>query len=613
LFNLLPVPARAQDPLLLPAGRLGAPYSAQIKSEGGMAPLSWRVSGGQLPPGLAVSSAGKIDGTPTAAAKQPFTFELTVSDSSEPPQSAVQRFSIVIAPPPLRIVGVTTVSSTAPLKIVGANLVNSPGDSAPATVAALAADPAAPTVASTEAVSSRSPIPAANAPSIAAQPEPDPPQGAPAAAAVAYSITPSAANVCAGGSVSLTATGSDAATTSWGVTPQNAGTFNHTSSSANTTFTTDSGLKENAAVVFTGTANGQTANVMVTIGAPCIASRLGGEIVRAVIGFEQVGASSTSGAQSFMFDFFLTRPVPFFHYDGGDNIWGPRLRWWGDVRVSSFPYTQKSSVATFAQQFASAFGTQNLNQLAQSIETVTGPEIRIWTTGSHGSITDKDSAARFGLTWFAGAGATGPNNPTDNATVFDSPVASSSQDTLLRSLFPTAPVVNCPAPTTPPGAACTSYVAFVPRSADRFLQQWSTGFRLYTLYTEKSSAKVSFGAPATVEFSIGQNAAVTESHLHNFVGHAAAMYPFSIGPRGESGSVVIYLFGEVNTAFAKNHFQNTLTLIPALDSNGSPIPVSSPSVVQIPVDSNRRDTYRIGVGVDLVTVWKSLMTPKSGS
>jgi hypothetical protein len=118
LFNLLPVPARAQDPLLLPAGRLGAPYSAQIKSEGGMAPLSWRVSGGQLPPGLAVSSAGKIDGTPTAAAKQPFTFELTVSDSSEPPQSAVQRFSIIIGAPQLRIVGSENAPEAAPLRII---------------------------------------------------------------------------------------------------------------------------------------------------------------------------------------------------------------------------------------------------------------------------------------------------------------------------------------------------------------------------------------------------------------------------------------------------------------------------------------------------------------
>jgi hypothetical protein len=102
-----------------------------------LAPLTWHFSGGQLPPGLNVSQAGKIEGTPTAAASQPFTFEMTVSDSSQPPQLAAQRFSIAIAAPPLRIVGSASATGSAPLKIVSANSSGSPQDN-PGTAAAAA-------------------------------------------------------------------------------------------------------------------------------------------------------------------------------------------------------------------------------------------------------------------------------------------------------------------------------------------------------------------------------------------------------------------------------------------------------------------------------------------
>jgi hypothetical protein len=111
--------AQAQDAMPLPQGRVGTSYSAEIKTEGGLGPLTWHLSGGQLPPGLNVSPAGRIEGTPTGAASQPFTFEMTVSDSSLPPQIVTQRFSILIAAPPLRIVGSASATGPAPLKIIG--------------------------------------------------------------------------------------------------------------------------------------------------------------------------------------------------------------------------------------------------------------------------------------------------------------------------------------------------------------------------------------------------------------------------------------------------------------------------------------------------------------
>ena len=49
----------------LPPGEVGAPYSVQCNAMGGSGVYTWGASG--LPPGLTMSPAGLISGTPTAA------------------------------------------------------------------------------------------------------------------------------------------------------------------------------------------------------------------------------------------------------------------------------------------------------------------------------------------------------------------------------------------------------------------------------------------------------------------------------------------------------------------------------------------------------------------
>ena len=66
----------------LPAGVVGTLYSATLTASGGTPPYTWNeTSGGSLPPGLSLTSAGAISGTPTAAGTfGPYVF--TVTDSS---------------------------------------------------------------------------------------------------------------------------------------------------------------------------------------------------------------------------------------------------------------------------------------------------------------------------------------------------------------------------------------------------------------------------------------------------------------------------------------------------------------------------------------------------
>jgi hypothetical protein len=81
----------------LPSGQRGAAYpSTQLQVSGGQPPYVWSVAGGSpaLPPGLSLSAAGTISGTPTAAG----TFAFTVSASGADGRVTARTLSIIINP-----------------------------------------------------------------------------------------------------------------------------------------------------------------------------------------------------------------------------------------------------------------------------------------------------------------------------------------------------------------------------------------------------------------------------------------------------------------------------------------------------------------------------------
>ncbi len=64
----------------VPDALVNAAYSYTLSAIGGAAPYSWSISVGSLPPGLTLSSAGVLSGTPTATG--PFTFTVRVQDAT---------------------------------------------------------------------------------------------------------------------------------------------------------------------------------------------------------------------------------------------------------------------------------------------------------------------------------------------------------------------------------------------------------------------------------------------------------------------------------------------------------------------------------------------------
>jgi hypothetical protein len=74
------VPPLTIDAVSLALGTVGSAYDAALVATGGQSPHTWQVAVGVLPPGLALSSAGRILGIPQAVGQ--FSFSVRVSGGS---------------------------------------------------------------------------------------------------------------------------------------------------------------------------------------------------------------------------------------------------------------------------------------------------------------------------------------------------------------------------------------------------------------------------------------------------------------------------------------------------------------------------------------------------
>lgn len=81
----------------LPKIYLRQPFRVEMKAEGGMAPLRWQVSSGNLPPELTLSESGVLSGVANKPGE--YKFVVTVSDNNKPPHERNQECTIRVTAP----------------------------------------------------------------------------------------------------------------------------------------------------------------------------------------------------------------------------------------------------------------------------------------------------------------------------------------------------------------------------------------------------------------------------------------------------------------------------------------------------------------------------------
>jgi hypothetical protein len=267
------------------------------------------------------------------------------------------------------------------------------------------------------------------------------------------------------------------------------------------------------------------------------------------------------------------------------------VRWWGNVRVASYPQQISTPVAEFASTFAATIGKLKVNELAQSAEFVTGLEFRLFETNSLFGRSE-DTRQRFALALFLGGGATGPLDPKSTLSIFAVPSPSSPQYPSFVKNYPQA--------------AGSTYVGFVSPDRDRFFRTYFGGFRLNTDYLSGRNRAPLNSAPALVAIAVGQNEIVTGGKLSGLVGRIEAFYPLPIGERRLLSG--IYLFGTAMLRLTGAKEVTPFILQPAPGT----VHGYDPNVAIIS-KSGTRDIYRIGVGIDLVSAIHSWTAPKGSS
>lgn len=103
-----PAPTITLAPATLPPGVKSQPYSQTITATGGVGAYTFAVTGGALPSGLTLSTAGLLSGTPTVSGN--FSFTITATDTNSATGS--QAYTLSVTATPLVSIAVSPASVT---------------------------------------------------------------------------------------------------------------------------------------------------------------------------------------------------------------------------------------------------------------------------------------------------------------------------------------------------------------------------------------------------------------------------------------------------------------------------------------------------------------------
>jgi hypothetical protein len=140
----------------------------------------------------------------------------------------------------------------------------------------------------------------------------------------------------------------------------------------------------------------------------------------------------------------------------------------------------------------------------------------------------------------------------------------------------------------------STYIGFVTPDRDRFYLQWGVGFRYSKFHPDAL-----WESPQTYSVTVGQDELITGGRLTSVVLRIDGFWPLPLG-KGDGKWQFLYLFGTSTMRLGRGRDHVPFVLKPAPDSIKG-----YESSVAIASTPSTRDTYRIGIGADLVNLFRS--------
>jgi len=102
------------SPLTLPTATVGAAYTATLTANGGAGPYTWSLPDNTQFPGLTLTAAGVLSGTPTSPTQvgSPMVFRVKATDSSNPKNTPIAGITLTINPSPISVAPLTLPNAT---------------------------------------------------------------------------------------------------------------------------------------------------------------------------------------------------------------------------------------------------------------------------------------------------------------------------------------------------------------------------------------------------------------------------------------------------------------------------------------------------------------------
>lgn len=566
-------PETDENVFSLPSGKVGEKYEFQFQTEGGAAPLTWRISEGDGPPGLKLDPSGKLHGIPTVSQREAYRFEVEVSDSSQPPQKAALLVSLLIQSASPRIL-----TSQAKLKFVTASPASSSGP-APATPVShpprstaqdhptdLCKNPPPDSHPFTLTVHAKVkgtgyPVNQAHVQILQLVPNSDPPE---------YQVIET--GVCCSDEKCNTGFYKPAEIKLYGVTGQ-------IKIAVQKPFYYPHVLTD---VITIAPDESRVVTVELT--------PRDDEYYRAILGFEQTGVSAGGSQQNIFADLFTSRPLlsgPTYtectkrqNDKYGDECRPPRQRIWGDIRITSVP-EQKQNLF---QALNGSLSTTAVNGAIEHADLDTG---FAFLAGYQIKLTRGTIAGnRFDFSLILGGGASGVISPDKNVQIYKIPDSSDAQ----RRAQLKAKLLELKLDPAVIDGTQYQNIAFVLKDRDSFYRNYFGGLRFETHYGDTAPVRPS----GQFDLTVGQDEAITGGRMRGAVIRLDGFFPLPIG----KGNLV-YLFGTAQLGLKRTNIKDPL-LLPLADQNQT---LTGEHTWIVPVPAASRDTYRIGVGVNLLQVF----------